>query len=64
MLKTEMRNPATTHIDTMSAQEMVAIMQQENMNAAKAVEAACGLPVVLPREVLCQMAKEELKCSN
>ena len=29
-----------------------------------AVEAACGLPVVLPREVLCQMAKEELKCSN
>ena len=43
MLKTEMRNPATTHIDTMSASEMVAIMQQENMNAAKAVEAACGV---------------------
>lgn len=43
MLKTEMRNPATTHIDTMSAAEMVAIMQQENMNAAKAVEPACGV---------------------
>lgn len=39
MLKTEMRNPATTHIDKMSALEMVAIMQQENLNAAKAVEA-------------------------
>ena len=43
MLKTEMRNPATTHIDTMLAAEMVAIMQQENMNAAKAVEPACGV---------------------
>lgn len=42
MLKTEQRNPATTHIDTMSAAEMVSIMQQENMNAATAVEAACG----------------------
>lgn len=39
MLKTEMRNPATTHIDKMSASEMVAIMQQENLNAAKAVAA-------------------------
>lgn len=39
MLKTEMRNPATTHIDKMSAAEMMAIMQQENMNAAKAVAA-------------------------
>lgn len=30
----------------------------------EAVEAACGLPAVLPREVLCQMAKEELLCLN
>lgn len=30
----------------------------------RAVEAALGLPAVLPREVLCQMAKEELLCSN
>ena len=39
MLKTEQRNPNTTHIDKMSASEMVAIMQQENLNAAKAVAA-------------------------
>ena len=37
MLKTEMRNPATTHIDTMSPAEMVAVMQAENENAVKAV---------------------------
>ena len=37
MLKTEMRNPASTHIDTMSAAEMVRVMQEENMNAARAV---------------------------
>ena len=37
MLKTEMRNSATTHIDTMSPAEMVAVMQAENENAVKAV---------------------------
>lgn len=30
----------------------------------EAVEAAFGLPAVLPREVLCQMAKEAFLCSN
>ena len=30
----------------------------------RAAEMATGLPVVLPREVLCQMAKEELSCLN
>lgn len=39
MLKTEMRNPYSTHIDRMSAQEMVQVMQRENRNAAMAVEA-------------------------
>ena len=29
-----------------------------------AVEAVTGLPAVLPREVLCQMAEEELSCLN
>ena len=37
MLKTEMRNPATTHIDEMSTAEMVQVMNQENLNAAMAV---------------------------
>jgi len=32
--------------------------------AHKAAAEACGLPAVLPREVLCQMAKEELSCLN
>lgn len=30
----------------------------------QAAERAAGVPVVLPREVLCQMAKEELLCLN
>ena len=34
MLKTEMRNPGTTHIDRMSTVEMVRIIQDENVNAA------------------------------
>ena len=37
MLKTEMRNPATTHIDKMDTVGMIEIMNQENMNAVKAV---------------------------
>ena len=37
MLKTEMRNSATMHIDKMSTAEMVAAMEQENLNAAMAV---------------------------
>ncbi|MBR2354510.1 MAG: N-acetylmuramic acid 6-phosphate etherase [Clostridia bacterium] len=42
MLKTEMRNPRTTHIDRMSTAEMVRIIQDENINAAVAVEKALG----------------------
>ena len=38
MLKTEMRNENTTHIDKMSAYEMAKVMQHENFNAALAVE--------------------------
>ena len=37
MLKTEMRNPNTMHIDRMSPEEMVQVMQQENLRAAAAV---------------------------
>ena len=40
MLKTEQRNPNTTHIDKMTTAEMVAAIAAENYNAAKAVEEA------------------------
>lgn len=40
MLKTEMRNPNTTHIDRMTTAEMVRVIQDENINAAMAVENA------------------------
>lgn len=39
MLKTEMRNPKTTHIDKMDTLEMLKIVNEENMNSVKAVEA-------------------------
>ncbi len=42
MLKTEMRNPNTTHIDRMSTAEMVRIIQNENVNAAMSIEKALG----------------------
>lgn len=38
MLKTEERNPKTTHIDTMTTEEMLKIINQENMIAVNAVE--------------------------
>ena len=37
--KTEARNPKTTHIDKMDALSMVKIINEENMNAVKAVDA-------------------------
>ena len=40
MLKTEMRNPYTTHFDKMSSAEQVAAMCRENHNAVLAVEKA------------------------
>lgn len=40
MLRTEARNEKTTHIDKMSTLEMVKIINEENMNSVKAVEAA------------------------
>ena len=38
MLKTEMRNEKTTHIDKMSTLEMLKLINEENMNSVKAVE--------------------------
>ena len=40
MLKPEIRNSRTTHIDRMSTAEMVRVMQDENINAAKSIENA------------------------
>ena len=40
MLKTEQRNPKSTHIDKMSTAEMVELMARENYVAVKAVEDA------------------------
>lgn len=40
MLKTEQRNPKSTHIDKMSTLEMVKLMSEENYVAVKAVEDA------------------------
>lgn len=44
MLKTEMRNERSTHIDKMDTIDMVRIMNEENMNSVLAVEKA--LPMV------------------
>ena len=37
MLKTEMRNEKTTHIDKMNTADMIRLMNEENMNAVRAV---------------------------
>ena len=37
MLKTEMRNQNTTHINSMSTIDMVKVIQEENLNAARAI---------------------------
>lgn len=42
MLKTEMRNADSMHIDTMSTEDMVALMQRENRNAVYAIDAELG----------------------
>ena len=39
MLKTEMRNPKTTHIDQMTTLDMVSVIAEENYVAVRAVEA-------------------------
>ena len=37
MLKTEMRNPRTKHFDRMETVDMLKVMNDENMNAVRAV---------------------------
>ena len=38
MLKTEMRNEHSTHLSNMSTADMVALIQQENLNAVRAID--------------------------
>lgn len=38
MLKTEMRNPKTTHIDRMSSEQIVRVIQDENKYAVQAID--------------------------
>ncbi len=42
MLKTEMRNLRTSHIDRMSIAEMLRVIQDENINATMSIEKALG----------------------
>ena len=43
MLKTEMRNPDTTHIDKMSTIDMLKVIQKENINAVNAEKNPAGI---------------------
>ncbi len=52
-MNTESRNPKTMHIDTMSTQEMIDVIQEENVNAALAVgkaskEIAAAVDAIFP----------------
>jgi DNA-directed RNA polymerase specialized sigma subunit len=40
MIATEMRNPKTMHIDRATTREMLEMINEENYNSVKAVEAA------------------------
>ena len=52
MLKTEMRNENTTHIDKMTTAEMVAAIQRENLNAVKAIDGELeAISAAIPRSV-------------
>lgn len=54
MLKTEMRNEKTKHIDQMGTADMLRLMSEENMNAVRAVDECIDeigqavMPSVLP----------------
>ena len=54
MLKTEMRNEASMHIDKMDTLSMLSLINQENLNAVKAVEEAM--------DSIAQVCDEVSKC--
>ena len=55
MSRTEMRNPKTKHIDKASTKEILSIINEENMNSVKAIEAA--LPEI---EKACDIATKSI----
>ena len=55
ILKTEMRNPNTTHIDRMTTAEMLDTIQRENENAVLSVRRALG-----KSEIACNIIAEKL----
>ena len=55
ILKTEMRNPNTTHIDRMTTAEMLDTIQRENENAVLSVRRALG-----KIEIACDIIAEKL----
>ena len=57
MLKTEMRNPRTTHIDKRDTNAILKIMNDENRNAVEAVEATLDQLTVLCDETAKRMAR-------
>lgn len=57
MLKTEERNAKTMHVDKMSTSDMLAIMQEENANAVKAVALAQDSIANAVDEISLRMAK-------
>ncbi len=42
MIKTEMRNENSRHIDRMSTEDMMRLMQKENLNAVRAIDSEIG----------------------
>ena len=56
MLKTEMRNPKTTHIDKQSTAEALRLIQEENYQAVKAIEPA--MPAI---ERACDQITERIR---
>lgn len=56
-LKTEMRNPRTTHIDRMATIDMLRVMQDESRNAVAAVDAALDAVARAVEAIAAAMAK-------
>ncbi len=57
MLKTEMRNENTTHIDTMSTNDMVRVIQQENINSVNSINSQLDVIAQVIDEVSKRMKK-------
>lgn len=59
ILRTEMRNEASRHIDKMDTEAMLRLIQKENQNAVEAVEAA--LPQIAR---VCDVVAQQFRCGG